>query len=227
MAKSQCCWGWGGERGKWIDQGHVWPRGSRHHLTMGRTSVSSFTLLLPSTVPYPCELYENKVPWIHPGLTKRNDNWIGGKRLQKQTVKYSGAGETHKRTDESPCNMINDPSKHMGRSAEIKIVEIMNVSIIVNDFFCPVDSRLPRDRNGLDLREICASGAFGGEEMARMNARRRRESADSGDAHGTAVGRGGGGDGEERENRTDLLSCLLYTSPSPRDRQKSRMPSSA
>ena len=24
-----------------------------------------------------------------------------------------------------------------------------------------------------------------------------------------------------------LLSCLLYTSPSPRDRQKSRMPSSA
>ena len=36
-------------------------------------------------------------------------------------------------------------------------------------------------------------------------------------------------------NRTDvladvpamLLSCLLYTSPSPRDRQKSRMPSSA
>ena len=25
----------------------------------------------------------------------------------------------------------------------------------------------------------------------------------------------------------DLSSCLLYTSPSPRDRQKSRMPSSA
>ena len=25
----------------------------------------------------------------------------------------------------------------------------------------------------------------------------------------------------------DLYSCLLYTSPSPRDRQKSRMPSSA
>ena len=25
----------------------------------------------------------------------------------------------------------------------------------------------------------------------------------------------------------DLTSCLLYTSPSPRDRQKSRMPSSA
>ena len=26
---------------------------------------------------------------------------------------------------------------------------------------------------------------------------------------------------------TDQLACLLYTSPSPRDRQKSRMPSSA
>ena len=26
---------------------------------------------------------------------------------------------------------------------------------------------------------------------------------------------------------TELMRCLLYTSPSPRDRQKSRMPSSA
>ena len=36
---------------------------------------------------------------------------------------------------------------------------------------------------------------------------------------------------EEREPRFEsvyqLYSCLLYTSPSPRDRQKSRMPSSA
>ena len=32
----------------------------------------------------------------------------------------------------------------------------------------------------------------------------------------------------EFTNPTDVLSaCLLYTSPSPRDRQKSRMPSSA
>ena len=29
------------------------------------------------------------------------------------------------------------------------------------------------------------------------------------------------------EYTVDLLPCLLYTSPSPRDRQKSRMPSSA
>ena len=29
------------------------------------------------------------------------------------------------------------------------------------------------------------------------------------------------------ENVYPLISCLLYTSPSPRDRQKSRMPSSA
>ena len=28
-------------------------------------------------------------------------------------------------------------------------------------------------------------------------------------------------------NARDLYTCLLYTSPSPRDRQKSRMPSSA
>ena len=29
------------------------------------------------------------------------------------------------------------------------------------------------------------------------------------------------------EDRLFILTCLLYTSPSPRDRQKSRMPSSA
>ena len=35
-------------------------------------------------------------------------------------------------------------------------------------------------------------------------------------------------DAEDRENEGDLIiPCLLYTSPSPRDRQKSRMPSSA
>ena len=31
----------------------------------------------------------------------------------------------------------------------------------------------------------------------------------------------------EREDLANFISCLLYTSPSPRDRQKSRMPSSA
>ena len=32
---------------------------------------------------------------------------------------------------------------------------------------------------------------------------------------------------EELLKKSDIISCLLYTSPSPRDRQKSRMPSSA
>ena len=31
----------------------------------------------------------------------------------------------------------------------------------------------------------------------------------------------------EQTDSTPLITCLLYTSPSPRDRQKSRMPSSA
>ena len=31
----------------------------------------------------------------------------------------------------------------------------------------------------------------------------------------------------KKDKPTNVLSCLLYTSPSPRDRQKSRMPSSA
>ena len=33
--------------------------------------------------------------------------------------------------------------------------------------------------------------------------------------------------GNLTDEETEMLSCLLYTSPSPRDRQKSRMPSSA
>ena len=32
---------------------------------------------------------------------------------------------------------------------------------------------------------------------------------------------------EKRIERLEYYTCLLYTSPSPRDRQKSRMPSSA
>ena len=34
-------------------------------------------------------------------------------------------------------------------------------------------------------------------------------------------------DTETAVNPINLIACLLYTSPSPRDRQKSRMPSSA
>ena len=32
---------------------------------------------------------------------------------------------------------------------------------------------------------------------------------------------------DKEDGKTMCLSCLLYTSPSPRDREKSRMPSSA
>ena len=35
------------------------------------------------------------------------------------------------------------------------------------------------------------------------------------------------GRADEWKDRLETLTCLLYTSPSPRDRQKSRMPSSA
>ena len=34
-------------------------------------------------------------------------------------------------------------------------------------------------------------------------------------------------DQEKKNQFDDYITCLLYTSPSPRDRQKSRMPSSA
>ena len=37
----------------------------------------------------------------------------------------------------------------------------------------------------------------------------------------------GSGGGDLPSSQKELFGCLLYTSPSPRDRQKSRMPSSA
>ena len=37
----------------------------------------------------------------------------------------------------------------------------------------------------------------------------------------------GGQHGESNTHQGESYACLLYTSPSPRDRQKSRMPSSA
>ena len=40
-------------------------------------------------------------------------------------------------------------------------------------------------------------------------------------------GNGGSKKGKATGNRAQSPACLLYTSPSPRDRQKSRMPSSA
>ena len=47
----------------------------------------------------------------------------------------------------------------------------------------------------------------------------------------TAAGAGNtdsaAGPSDFSEDEPDIEACLLYTSPSPRDRQKSRMPSSA
>ena len=46
----------------------------------------------------------------------------------------------------------------------------------------------------------------------------------------SSVAKQQGGDASAHHNATDKKQpyiCLLYTSPSPRDRQKSRMPSSA
>ena len=44
---------------------------------------------------------------------------------------------------------------------------------------------------------------------------------------GIEEGKERGNEAEETKEREEPGSCLLYTSPSPRDRQKSRMPSSA
>ena len=64
------------------------------------------------------------------------------------------------------------------------------------------------------LLNVLAVGDVVGEGGQDILARRLREVKREEDIHFTVV------NGEN-------ASCLLYTSPSPRDRQKSRMPSSA
>ena len=53
----------------------------------------------------------------------------------------------------------------------------------------------------------------------------------AGDGHQVVVIHGGGVELTRTLQRlgkkSEFINCLLYTSPSPRDRQKSRMPSSA
>ena len=52
-------------------------------------------------------------------------------------------------------------------------------------------------------------------------------SVSSSSVSSSCSGGGGGGGGSSSGDGGGSTSCLLYTSPSPRDRQKSRMPSSA
>ena len=59
---------------------------------------------------------------------------------------------------------------------------------------------------------------------ANIHAKRRRIKAGSGEKMRKA---GQKGRPTAKQFRRAAKTCLLYTSPSPRDRQKSRMPSSA
>ena len=63
-----------------------------------------------------------------------------------------------------------------------------------------------------------------GQEAARALIMAREQAARALSVHPSEITFTGGG--SESDNQA-LITCLLYTSPSPRDRQKSRMPSSA
>ena len=67
------------------------------------------------------------------------------------------------------------------------------------------------------------------KDMFDMSAGFRKRSSSMPNLRGNKRFRGGGrgGRGSDRRGRDMSRGCLLYTSPSPRDRQKSRMPSSA
>ena len=77
-----------------------------------------------------------------------------------------------------------------------------------NDFFCPDKLTVPKWKNY--LKKIRKDGSSIGA-IIQIN------------VSGVPIGLG-----EPVFDKVEaLLACLLYTSPSPRDRQKSRMPSSA
>ena len=99
--------------------------------------------------------------------------------------------------------------------------EADGANITCNDLMCMMlqigltDNNLQRELGGIRNPTLDAfSEKIEGYEQA------KRTMATN--AHGLAVSRGNASVGRRNNN-----ACLLYTSPSPRDRQKSRMPSSA
>ena len=68
-------------------------------------------------------------------------------------------------------------------------------------------------------------GSFGGGGNSNQGSVNRTKSAQN-KRNQKYDGSDGGSDDNNQQHQTHP-TCLLYTSPSPRDRQKSRMPSSA
>ena len=80
-----------------------------------------------------------------------------------------------------------------------------------------IDSRFNEDSYSIKRRREClvCGARFNTLESSELNYPRVTKSDESSEVF------------NETKIRRGINSCLLYTSPSPRDRQKSRMPSSA
>ena len=81
-----------------------------------------------------------------------------------------------------------------------------------------------------DMQQLTGSGRFSNDTGARFQVLRLflHDTFNSGSPPGEyTIQFNTGSTGPLRTNVDGVITCLLYTSPSPRDRQKSRMPSSA
>ena len=82
---------------------------------------------------------------------------------------------------------------------------------------------------GIDINDISAT-ASANKKKKSSNDKRRNSSTKRKGGNNKQRGQRSSNKSQHRNNSlssTDDSPCLLYTSPSPRDRQKSRMPSSA
>ena len=91
----------------------------------------------------------------------------------------------------------------------------------------PGQTRTPNEENGTPKRDIFSGLAAYYASRISIADRAPRCIADRGTAEASEQQQQHSSSGGSDVTATDEKDCLLYTSPSPRDRQKSRMPSSA
>ena len=133
-----------------------------------------------------------------------------------------GVAEPTRRTTDSLLGEVREPFVQpidlVGIRALIELADTLvdHVLEFVRD---RAARRLPDERRAPRIAEL--SGGIGGEQIEQLLLVRLRTA----DRRSGCLIVGFGEQVSTPEEASDV--CLLYTSPSPRDRQKSRMPSSA
>ena len=150
---------------------------------------------------------------------EKSDTTFGGWAIRKNST----AGSTRSTTSIKTATVVAEAAREC--KSEPQILEVLTVCQIVASFLIVIVSLLNLSLSDRDkaLWSTLVGAGFG---YLVPNPKFKR-------VGGGSSGGGGGSNDESihylvaEQHLDGPLPCLLYTSPSPRDRQKSRMPSSA